>query len=528
VLQYIANTFIRSKIGSKIAIFVFILIVLVIANFVIVSYYQSQMTYLGNSINIAGKNRFLTSNLMYHISENLLEEKTKRSSPVNSAINQLESNILALRQGGNRVSGIELKPLPREFLEDWNIIYQKWVSLQTNVANTIIKSTDEITNSKTSIDKHKEASKLETEALSLVDSSNLLVTKLSDYLKSNLESSLFIQKVFTILIIGITTAFVFYLIRKILKPILSLISSIPEINREKLNVIISQNKGNNSSNYKNELSVLSNSFNYMINYINNIKRQDKLIKELENANEELKYKDQLKNEFINIAAHEIKTPIQPIIALAEVIQQEGINNIEKNKEYLDIIFRNSRRLMQIAEDVLDVARIESGSFSLNKEKFNLNELITEILKEYEQKIQNKKNIKLVHNLAGNNKEIIIDADRNRLGQVIHNLLDNAIKFTNKGTITIIVERKKGNIDDKFDNEILVSIRDTGTGIHPKILTKLFTKFATKSPIPGTGLGLFISKSIIEMHDGKIWAINNNEINKEKGVGSTFTFSLPLK
>ena len=185
MVQYIANTFIRSKIGSKIVIFILILLVLVIANFVIVSYYQSQMTYLGNSINIAGKNRFLTFNLMYHISENLLEEETKSSSPVNSAINQLESNILALRQGGNIISGIELKPLPREFLEHWNIIYQKWVSLQTNIANKIIKSTDEIPNSKTSVDKHKEASKLETEALSLVDSSNLLVTKLSDYLKSN-------------------------------------------------------------------------------------------------------------------------------------------------------------------------------------------------------------------------------------------------------------------------------------------------------------------------------------------------------
>jgi signal transduction histidine kinase len=371
------------------------------------------MTYLGNSINIAGKARFLTSNLMYHISENLLEEKTKSSSQINSAINQLESNLLALRQGGNIISGIELKPLPREFLEDWNIIYQKWVSLQTNVANKIINSTDGITNSKTSIDKHKEASKLETEALSLVDSSNLLVTKLSDYLKSNSESSLFIQKVFTILIIVVTTAFVFYLTREILKPILSLISSIREINGENLNVIISQNKGNNSSNNKNELSVLSNSFNYMVKYINNIKRQDKLIKKLEKANEELKYKDQLKNEFINIAAHEIKTPIQPIIALAEVIQQEGINNIEKNKEYLDIIFRNSRRLMQISEDVLDVARIESGSFSLNKEKFNLNELITEILKEYEQKIQNKKNLKLIYESSETN-QIIIEADRNRL------------------------------------------------------------------------------------------------------------------
>ena len=183
--------------------------------------------------------------------------------------------------------------------------------------------------------------------------------------------------------------------------------------------------------------------------------------------------------------------------------------------------------MQISEDVLDVARIESGSFSLNKEKFNLNEFITEILKEYEQKIQNKKNIKLVNQLADNNKEIIIDADRNRLSQVIHNLLDNAIKFTNKGTITVIVESKQGNTDDKFNKEILVSIKDTGTCIHPEILPKLFEKFATKSKAEGgTGLGLFISKNIIERHGGRMWAINNTIINGN-GKGSTFSFSLPI-
>ena len=103
------------------------------------------------------------------------------------------------------------------------------------------------------------------------------------------------------------------------------------------------------------------------------------------------------------------------------------------------------------------------------------------------------------------------------------MLNNAIKFTEKGSITVTVERKNDS-----QNEILVSIKDTGTGIHPDILPKLFTKFVTKSPIPGTGLGLFISKSIIEMHGGKIWATNNKEIDREKGVGSTFTFSLPIK
>ena len=508
--RYYANTFIRSKIGSKIAIFLFILISLVITNFVIVSYYQSQMTYLGNSINIAGKNRFLTSNLMLQVSEYLFIEgntKAKASSTVNSAMNQLESNIFTLRQGGNIVTGIDLKPLPREFLDDWNKIYQKWISIKTNIANNIIKST----NSKVPIDKIEEVSLLDKEAISLIDSSNLLVMKLSDYLKSNLEYSLFIQQIFTIVIILVTGGFAFYLSKEILKPILSISSIIYDVNRDKLNVI-TQKQGNHNHN-KNELSVLSNSFNYMVNYIKNIKKQDELIKELEKANEELKYKDQLKNEFINIAAHELKTPIQPILGLCELLRDRE-TTIEKDEVILDVIIRNSKRLMKLAEDILNVTRIESGSFSLKKEKFNLKELITEILREYEQTIQYKKNLKLIYESSEIN-EIIIEADRNRLCQVIQNLLKNAIQFTNEGSITVIVQRK--------ENKILVSIKDTGTGIHPEVLPKLFTKFATKTLTGGTGLGLFISKSIIEMHGGKIWATNNKE-----GVGSTITFTLPIK
>jgi signal transduction histidine kinase len=429
---------------------------------------------------------------------------------------------LALRQGGNNISGIDLKPLPTEFLEDWNIIYQKWLQLKTIIVNNIIKPDDGITTLEKSIDKDKEETAIETEALSLVDSSNILVTKLGEYVRSNSENLLFNQRIFIILDIAVIAAFVLYLTRKILKPILSLTSAISEVNKGTLN-LIGQIKGSNNND---ELSLIGNSFNYMVNFIKNIKTQDKLINKLKKTNEELKYKDQVQNEFINVAAHEIKTPIQPIIALSELLQLEGINNIEKNKEMLNVILRNSKRLKQLTEDVLDVASIESGSFFLKKEKFNLKEMIADVLKEYEQTIQNTNNIKFFLEFNDNN-EIIIEADRNRLSQVIHNLLHNAIKFTKNGSITVIVERKKDNINDKYD-EILVSIKDTGTGIHPEVLPKLFTKFVTKSPIAGTGLGLFIFKSIIVMHGGKIWATNNNEDGIEEGVGSTFTFSIPVK
>jgi signal transduction histidine kinase len=258
---------------------------------------------------------------------------------------------------------------------------------------------------------------------------------------------------------------------------------------------------------------------------NSIKKQNELTKQLENANKvlenanmKLKERDQLKDEFINIAAHELKTPIQPILGLSELLQSRQ-PNLQKDEEILNVIIRNSKRLMKLADEILDVARIESGSLFLKKEKFDLNELIlTDILRDYNQMIiENKKNIKLFYKSYDKNA-IMVEADRDRLNQVICNLLSNALNFTNEGSITVIVERK--------GNEILVSIKDTGTGIHPQIYPKLFTAFVTKSPKRGTGLGLFISKSIIEIHGGRIWAFNNSDVSGGTDKGSTFTFSLP--
>jgi signal transduction histidine kinase len=461
---------------------------------------------------------FLHIILCFQISEHLFEDSNKDVSKINSAINQLESNILVLREGG-KAESIDLMPLQVEFLNDWNNVYQKWISLKTLIANNILKPSDE---NKDSIDKLTQRI-LETEALSLVNLSNILVTKLGEYVRSNSENLLFNQRIFIILDIAVIAAFVLYLTRKFLKPILSLTSAISKVKKETPLNGFGQSNGNN--NYNNdELSILITSFNYLVNSIKNTKNQDKSIKELKKENEELKYKDQLKDEFINIAAHEIKNPIQPILGLSELLcQKKGIYT-ETDQRFLDIILRNAKRLMQLAEEILDVTRIESGSFSLKKEKFNLKELITDILKEYEQKIiQNKKNIKLFYQ-SHENDDIIIEADRNRLSQVIYNLLNNAIKFTNEGSITVIVERRKKEDNSNNYNEIHISIKDTGTGIHPEIFPKLFTKFATTSMTSGTGLGLFISKCIIEMHGGRIWATNNTEDSR----GSTFTFSLPIR
>jgi signal transduction histidine kinase len=330
---------------------------------------------------------------------------------------------------------------------------------------------------------------------------------------------MFLQTIFAILNIAVA-AIVLFIVMRILKPIYALTTATSEISRGNLDISI-KSTGND------ELSVLSQSFNSMVNSIkNSVKKQNELTKELKNANEELKHKDQLKDEFINVAAHELRSPIQPILTVAEFLRgrKVGVRNsngsndaarsIEKEQELLDIIVRNSNRLRQIAEDILDVARIESGSLILKKEKFNLKEMITEILSEYQQKIKNKNSIKLSYESRDN--DAIIEADRSRLCQVVYNLLSNALKFTDDGSITVVVESKDN------DNNTVISIKDTGTGIHPEMLPKLFTKFVTKSQTGGTGLGLFISKSIIEKHNGRIWAENNPD-----GKGATFAFSIPI-
>jgi len=532
MLKHDTNAFrlIRSKIGLKIAILVVIQIIFIITSFSILSYYDSQGTYLGNSINIAGKNRFLTSNLMLHLSEYFFEgssdndiSKISHISKINSAIDQLETNILALRQGG-KVSDVDLKPLPSEFFDDWNIIYQKWVSLKTTLTNNIIKPNEQInseaTATATTTDKDIKTT-LDTRALSLVDSSNALVTKLGKYAGNTSQNSMFLQTIFAFLNIAVA-AVVLYLVMRILKPIFALTTATSEISRGNLDVSV-KSRGNND-----ELSVLTDSFNFMVNSIKKyVNKQNELTRKLKDANEELKNNDRLKDEFINVAAHELRSPIQPILGLSEFLRsnkgRENNNSsnsaamsLEKEEELLDVIVRNSKRLRQLAEDILDVAKIEGGSLFLNKEKFNLKEMITEILSEYEQKIKNIKNIKLSYYSQGNDS-ITIEADRSRLCQVIYNLLSNAVKFTNDGSITVIAEKK-----DKDDNFILLSIRDTGTGIDSEMLPKLFTKFATKSQTGGTGLGLFISKSIIERHGGKMWAENNSD-----GKGATFAFSLPI-
>ena len=231
----------------------------------------------------------------------------------------------------------------------------------------------------------------------------------------------------------------------------------------------------------------------------------------------IKETERMQKEFINIAAHELRGPIQPILGLTQVVRFK-MKDTELQK-LQDVVIRNAKRLQRLTDDILDVTKIESNLLHLNKEVFNLNDLIFRIIDDDKSQIDNK-DIKLIYQDSSNsddNNIIIVQADKYRLNQVISNLISNSIKFTNKGgTIFITIKREKDN------KAIIISIKDTGIGIDPEIMPRLFTRFASKS-FQGTGLGLYISKSIIEAHGGRIWATNNTD-----GKGAIFTFSLPLE
>ena len=229
--------------------------------------------------------------------------------------------------------------------------------------------------------------------------------------------------------------------------------------------------------------------------------------------QKVKESEKMKDEFINIAAHELRTPIQPILGLTDIMYSKVKD--EDQREILDIIIRNAKRLKRLTDNVLDVTKIESQSLVFNKEKLNLNTVISDVLKEYVNKNITQEMAKIVYDFKLKN-DIIVEADKDRLSQVIHNLLDNALKFTYYNQmIYVIVALHK----DK--EQVIVSVKDTGEGIPDEILPNLFSKFKTYSNT-GTGLGLYICKNIIEAHGGKIWAENNSV-----GKGATFLFTLPI-
>ena len=231
--------------------------------------------------------------------------------------------------------------------------------------------------------------------------------------------------------------------------------------------------------------------------------------------EDLKVHDKMQNEFINIASHEMKTPTQSILGYAELLEDSC-----KKSEEVEAIKRNAERLQKLATNLLDVTRIESQTLKLRKETVNINEKIANVKKDFENQSPHLRTVKILLVEPVEKNPIYVLADRVRLYEVFANLLSNAIKFTQTGTISISTDIIRSNIKNNTD-EVIIRVRDTGAGIHPEIQPRLFTKFATRSD-RGTGLGLFISKGIVEAHGGRIWAENNSD-----GKGATFSFTLPL-
>ncbi len=242
-------------------------------------------------------------------------------------------------------------------------------------------------------------------------------------------------------------------------------------------------------------------------------------------NEQLKVHDRMKQEFINIAAHELRTPIQPILGLVGLLRSSK-RLIEKEEldDSLNLINRNAERLKRLSEDILDVTKIESESLIINKARINLNNVISGAIQDIEENQVGNKAIKILFEPEPD--VIFLDADRYRLNQVVYNLLSNAVKFTKRGgKISIGIEKKEEGDGDNGRKVVVVNIKDNGEGIDPEIFERLFDKFASKS-FQGTGLGLFISRNIIEAHGGKIWAENNNKIVAGQ-IGATFYFTLPI-
>ncbi|HEY9386650.1 MAG TPA: HAMP domain-containing sensor histidine kinase [Nitrososphaeraceae archaeon] len=275
--------------------------------------------------------------------------------------------------------------------------------------------------------------------------------------------------------------------------------------------------------------------------INNLKQENKQLLE---SNEQLKIMDSKLKDFINIAAHELRTPIMPILSVLEISEYDlkgeggGVGQLEEKnevvltKQQFQSLKYNANRLEKLAFNILDLAKIENNTLSLNKEQFSLVDVITDSTQEFQREIKRTyKKLEIVVHIHVREQDqqqkqqqrFVVKADKNRIIQVIYNLLNNALKFAESKVYVTI---------EKDCNDAVVTVKDDGSGIDDKVMSRLFTRFATTTSSQGTGLGLFISKVIIEAHHGRIWAENNNDNNNssdniKEAKGATFGFSLPL-
>ena len=265
----------------------------------------------------------------------------------------------------------------------------------------------------------------------------------------------------------------------------------------------------------------------------NLWKITEILENLRIANVKLENSENAMKEFINIAAHELRTPLQPILGLSEMLH-DARNDPDHHRKLINVIVRNAHKLDNLAENILDVTRIDSGRLQLSTQKIDLHELVESVVLDFQAVLENEidkkeNNRKAIICLKDeypdrsedtNREHPIVLADANRIVQVITNLLSNAVKFSKEGDRALITITRGIRVIDGQPTAI-VSISDQGQGINPEIMTRLFQKFISGSE-KGAGLGLYISKNIVKAHGGDIWAENN-----KNGVGATFGFTLPL-
>jgi two-component system, OmpR family, sensor histidine kinase VicK len=304
-------------------------------------------------------------------------------------------------------------------------------------------------------------------------------------------------------------------IRRILEALSTNITVFVVDRKYSLAIEMADNKGVNR--YENlRTATYSNSKATAIMYISifeSLWKQVESIDRIINLTEKLRADKKVHNEFISVAAHELRSPVQPILGLAQLLRSRKEIGIRKQDELLTVIIRNAKRLMELTENILDVTRIDDQTLHLHKQLLSIDDLIANTVEDIRNQLDPKQKIILVHKNPKKEFPIIVEADRGRLTQVISNLISNAVKFTPGGTITVTAERE--------ERDLMVRVKDTGTGIASDIMPRLFEKFVTTSE-GGIGLGLFISKSIIDAHGGSIWACNN-----QRERGATFSFSVPI-
>jgi len=528
----------NSKIILKISIFIIIVIILIIGSFGILAYFQSQGSSIGNSINIAGKNRYLTANLLLQTEKYL--DGSSNVSQLEDAMYKLQTNIMTLKQGGT-ISGINLRPLPSDFLDLSRRIDEDWSIFKTYITDNLLKRHEDgqvtAARSNPTAQSTTERKNLELLASNLIGSSDALVTKLGRQADTYSQNLMLLQILFGILIIGILVL-VLYFVARILRPISALTQATSEIEKGNLDVSVKR-KGND------ELSVLSDSFNSMVNSIKRYnERQNELTKALEfkndeltetekdlrRANEELVNTETAKEEFLSMISHELKTPLTPLKMYAEMllkIKSVGELN-EKQLKAMKMILRSISQLELLINDIFDVYKLDIGKLKLNKKVVQVASLVKENTPELELLMRDKQ-IQFNAKIIPPSEKVNVLCDPRRVGQVLANLIKNSVDFVPEkgGRITIRTEADYSKqTNDGNSNYVVFTIEDNGNGIPFEKINNLFKKFyqvdtSTKRKHGGTGLGLVICKGIVEGHGGKIW------VDTKHTQGTSIKFTLPI-